>query len=165
MNIVCNAEIDLYNAADRNLLPKTNIKDSNGRSAYASFDHANYTCFTFDSASPTGEFPSIVMNFTQPVVITRAITLFPIALRGGSGIEEVTFVNRYTIETSHDGVNYTFYRDAAGYGAIYTDAVNTFWRPLEVRQFLRLTIVDAITAHNQVCWHLELFGCMASEGL
>lgn len=163
---MCNKEIDLYNSADRSLLPKTNIKDSNnGRFAFASFDHGSYSCFMFDSAFTTREFPSIVLNFTQPVVITRAITLFPIALRGGSGNEEVTFVNQYTIETSVDGDNYTFYRDGAGHLAIYTDAVNTFWRPVEVQHFLRLTIVDATTGHNQVCWHLELFGCTAGKGL
>ena len=86
----------------------------NGQPAFASFDDGNYSCFSFGSDSATSDFPMIILNFTQPVVITRAATLFPVALSGGNGNEEHSYVNHYTVEVSADGENYTSYTDAAG---------------------------------------------------
>ena len=40
--------------------------------------------------------------------------------------------------------------------------MNTFWKPVQTEQYLRLTITNATTAYGIVCWHLDLFGCVDS---
>ena len=127
----------------------------------------------------------ITLNFTQPVIITRATSLY--AQQFSDGYQNMTaYVDTFTIGTSADGKHFTTYTDTTGRKVhitacnlvhctdwclmpsvhliqeILTQQVNTFWKPVKTEQYLRLTITNATTAFGIVCWQLDLYGCVDS---
>ena len=172
--------MNFYSLTDT--LPPENIISSSGTAVPELLQNDTYSCFAFNGQTQ----PHITLNFTRPVLITRAVTLFPINLTDGLSIL-TTYVDMYTIETAAtDGGSFVSYVDASGkmvlHARIYdyrtydqacnvpplqeilTDRVNTFWQPVQAYKYLRLTITNAMTAFGQVCWHLLLFGCIDPKG-
>ena len=172
----CANELNLYNSPNLDLLSPDNVLYSDGQAIPGLLEANKFTCFPGNDPLPT-----ITLNFSQPVLITRAVTLYLITLTHGKQ-EEVTYVDEYTIAASADGENFTTYSDPSGEPVlifyctyhvlirltiiilsfmqeILTDKVNTFWEPVQTEQFLKLTITRAVEAIGHVCWYLELYGC------
>lgn len=47
---------------------------------------------------------------------------------------------------------------------ILTDQTNTFWEPIQTDRYLRLAVTNVTSAFGIVCWHLQLYGCVAPQG-
>ena len=102
----CANESNLYSSPD--LLSPDNVLYSDGQAIPGLLTADDFTCFPGNDPLPT-----ITLNFSQPVLITRAGTLHLITLIHGSQVE-VTYVDAYTIATTSDGENFTTYSDPSG---------------------------------------------------
>ncbi len=105
---VCEPEVNLYASSD--VLPPSNIISSSGESVPQLLEEDAYLCFPFNAQSTQ---PYFTLNFTHPTLVTRAETLFPINLTTEFKVY-TTYVDRYTIEVSTDGSNFSMYTHSAG---------------------------------------------------
>lgn len=107
----CVNESNLYSSPD--LLSPDNILYSDGQAIPGLLTAKSFACFPGNDP-----FPTITLNFSRPVLITRTVTLHLITLIHGSQ-EAITYVDVYTIVTSSDGENFTTYSDPSGEAVLH----------------------------------------------
>ena len=101
----CATEVNLLNSTTL-LLPDHVISSTEGAIPQFVVDFA---CLPFRPPP----YPHVILNFSHPVILTRARSFYPIQLDNGFQTL-ITYVNKYTIEASGDGENFTLYSDASG---------------------------------------------------
>ena len=90
------------------LLPAENIVGSSRKILASLLTEGMSACFNY-----TDKQTYITLNFTQPVIITRATSLY--AQQFSDGYQNMTaYVDTYTIGTSADGEHFTTYTDTTG---------------------------------------------------
>lgn len=104
---MCEPEVNLHTLSG--LLPPENIVSSTGESAAQLLEEGRYVCLPFNESTP----PYFTLNFTHPVLLMRAETLFSISLADSSNVHE-TYVDSFTIATSQDASTFSVYTASSG---------------------------------------------------
>ena len=106
LSAACAPEVGLSPASA--LLPAENIVGSSRKILASLLTKGMAACFNY-----TNKQTYITLNFTQPVIITRATSLY--AQQFSDGYQNMTaYVDTYTIGTSADGEHFTTYNDTTG---------------------------------------------------
>lgn len=115
LSAACVPEVGLSPSSE--LLPAQNIVGSSLKILASLLTEGMSACFNY-----TVKQTYITLNFTQPVIITRATSLY--AQQFSDGYQNMTaYVDTFTIGTSADGKHFTTYTDTTG-RKVYITACN-----------------------------------------